>query len=113
MSERMIVIKHGSQQRKMTASTYEGCSCRLRKGECIGRRNKRMSSRRRSKRGPAIAVGVEDVVAGDLATLSALDSEEYISLSLRRLPKMHGWRGWLPRSLDLKGLSLIEERNRH
>ncbi|RZS00017.1 hypothetical protein BHM03_00029658 [Ensete ventricosum] len=113
MSERMIVAKHGSQQRKTTASTYEGCGCRQRKEECIGRRNKRMTSRRRSKRGPAIAVDVEDVVAGDLTTLSALDSEEYVSLSMRRLPKMHGWRGWLPGSLDLKGLSPIEERNRH
>ncbi|RZS19410.1 hypothetical protein BHM03_00051799 [Ensete ventricosum] len=37
-----------------------------------------------------------------------------MSLSSRaRLPQMHGWRGWSPGSLDLRGLPLIEERNRH
>ncbi|RRT66360.1 hypothetical protein B296_00021884 [Ensete ventricosum] len=40
----------------------EGCGYRQRKGECIDRRRKRMSDRR-SRRGPAIVVSVEDAGA--------------------------------------------------
>ncbi|RWV89278.1 hypothetical protein GW17_00048579 [Ensete ventricosum] len=47
----------------MIASIDEGCGYRQRKGECIDHRRKRMSDRRRSRRGPAIAVSVEDVGA--------------------------------------------------
>ncbi|RWW86931.1 hypothetical protein BHE74_00004265 [Ensete ventricosum] len=47
----------------------------------------------------AMAAGssVEDVMAEDL-------------VGGLRLPQMHGWRAWLPGSLDYKGLPLIEER---
>ncbi|RZS05305.1 hypothetical protein BHM03_00035803 [Ensete ventricosum] len=59
-----------------------------------------------------MAVSVEDVVAGDLAALSVLGSEEYISL--HALTSTDAWlETMVAQVADLKGLPPIEEMNQH